>query len=89
MLRMSNGTKASDLSLPTESLGAYISQAQTCFRKLSLLIHDSFYTPHSRNMSQFITEVKLLYQKYIEWYSTLPDDLRLGIHFAPSIIFMQ
>ncbi|KAH7391634.1 hypothetical protein BKA64DRAFT_110670 [Cadophora sp. MPI-SDFR-AT-0126] len=88
-LRMSIGTRAGDLSPPEESFGVCISEAQTCFRKLSLIIHDSFYTLHSRHTNQYTTEVKLLYQKYIEWYSTLSDDLRLGLHFAPSIIFMH
>jgi hypothetical protein len=59
------------------------------FCKLSEIVHETMfvlYKPESRLTSRTILAV---YTKYLDWYNSLPDILRLGKNFTPTVLFTQ
>lgn len=58
-----------------------------CFCELTELVHETLYilyTPGRRLMSRDIVK---LYTKYLGWYDNIPEVLRLGHNFVPSVLF--
>ena len=60
-----------------------------CFCELSRLVHQSLYMLHSPDRP--ITSKRLLdiYTRYLTWYDTIPEVLRLGHNFTPAVLFIQ
>jgi hypothetical protein len=60
-----------------------------CFCELSELVHRSLYILHTPGRP--VTSQKLLsiYTEYLSWYDRVPDVLRLGHNFTPSVLFAQ
>lgn len=59
------------------------------FCQLSGLAHQSVYLIH--DPSKQLTAKTLLhhYTKYLLWYDSLPEALRLGQNFTPHVLFAQ
>lgn len=60
-----------------------------CFCELSEIVHQAlylFYTP-----GVYVTRKSLInvYTKYLRWYDSIPEALRLGRNFTPSVLFAQ
>jgi hypothetical protein len=59
------------------------------FCQISEIVHGvmfDLYQPESPLTSRTILAV---YTKYLDWYSRLPDPLRLGHNFTPTVLFTQ
>ncbi|KAI9813046.1 MAG: hypothetical protein M1827_004266 [Pycnora praestabilis] len=57
------------------------------FCELSEIVNDAlymFYTPGGRLTSE---KILATYRIHLEWYGSLPDELRLGQNFTPSVLF--
>jgi hypothetical protein len=60
-----------------------------CFAELSELVHQSLYALYSPGRTLTSSEVISVYFRYINWYSSLPEALRLGRNFTPAVLFCQ
>ncbi|KLU90481.1 hypothetical protein MAPG_10335 [Magnaporthiopsis poae ATCC 64411] len=58
-----------------------------CFCELSELVHQSLYALHSPGKPLAARELLALYTKYLHWYANIPEVLRLGANFTPSVLF--
>ncbi|KAL8383507.1 hypothetical protein RB595_010624 [Gaeumannomyces hyphopodioides] len=58
-----------------------------CFCELSELVHQSLYALHSPGRPLAARELLALYTSYLHWYANIPEVLRLGANFTPSVLF--
>ncbi|KAL8407394.1 hypothetical protein RB594_006289 [Gaeumannomyces avenae] len=58
-----------------------------CFCELSELLHQSLYALHSPGKPLAARELLALYTSYLHWYANIPEVLRLGANFTPSVLF--
>ncbi|EJT79914.1 hypothetical protein GGTG_04996 [Gaeumannomyces tritici R3-111a-1] len=58
-----------------------------CFCELSELVHQSLYALHSPGKPLAARELLALYTSYLHWYANIPEVLRLGANFTPSVLF--
>ncbi|KAG0645856.1 Nitrogen assimilation transcription factor nirA, partial [Hyphodiscus hymeniophilus] len=57
------------------------------FCELSEIIHLTLYTLYTPGSSVTSKALLDVYGQYIKWYDTIPDALRLGHNFTPSVLF--
>jgi hypothetical protein len=60
-----------------------------CFCELSELVHQSLYTLYVPGSRLTSNDVVAIYTRYLNWYSSLPEALRLGHNFTPAVLFAQ
>lgn len=60
-----------------------------CFCELSELVHHSLYILHTPGKPVTGQKLQTIYTDYINWYDRVPDVLRLGTNFTPSVLFAQ
>ena len=60
-----------------------------CFCELSELVHQSLYTLYAPGSRLTSNELVASYTRYLNWYSSLPEALRLGHNFTPAVLFAQ
>ncbi|OAA63523.1 c6 zinc finger domain containing protein [Niveomyces insectorum RCEF 264] len=58
-----------------------------CFCELSELVHDSLYILHSPGWPLTSRDILSIYTRYLHWYGTIPEVLRLGQTFTPAVLF--
>ena len=81
-----------DEGMPTERNWTQPSNIRSVYKsfcELSEVVHDTLFTlykPEGRLTSQKILDC---YTRFLNWYSSLPDVLRLGQNFTPSVLFTQ
>lgn len=73
-----------DLRQPSHVRGVYKSLC-----KLSTLIHSTLCIVHSDADSVSSRDVVDIYTRMLDWYSSLPEVLRLGDNSTPSVLFVQ
>jgi hypothetical protein len=59
------------------------------FSELSEIINGGEYHHDSREHELDSHHLLAVYHKLLEWYDALPDQLRLGINFTPTVLFTQ
>ncbi|RDW56823.1 hypothetical protein BP5796_12890 [Coleophoma crateriformis] len=57
------------------------------FCELAEIVHDTLYTLYSPGHEVSSGALLGLYNRYIHWYDTIPEDLRLGHNFTPAVLF--
>ncbi len=57
------------------------------FCELSEIIHRTLYSLYTPGCSVTSKTLLDIYSQYILWYDTVPDTLRLGHNFTPSVLF--
>jgi hypothetical protein len=60
-----------------------------CFCELSELVHRSLYILYAPDQAVTGPKLQKIYSDYINWYGQIPDVLRLGTNFTPSVLFAQ
>lgn len=60
-----------------------------CFCDLSELVHRALYTLYSPGRSVTVSEIIAIYYRYLNWYNSLDEVLRLGTNFTPAVLFAQ
>jgi hypothetical protein len=60
-----------------------------CFCELAELIHQSLYTLYVPGRRLTMSELLGVYTRFLNWYSSLPEALRLGRNFTPAVLFAQ
>ena len=60
-----------------------------CFCELSELVHQSLYVLHSPGRPLTSRDLLKIYTQYLNWYDSIPEVLRLGHNFTPSVLFTQ
>lgn len=60
-----------------------------CFCELSELVHRSLYILYSPGSPVTGQKLQNIYTDYLNWYDRVPDVLRLGHNFTPSVLFAQ
>jgi hypothetical protein len=60
-----------------------------CFCELAELVHQSLYVLYAPGRRLTLSELLTVYTRYLNWYSSLPEALRLGHNFTPSVLFAQ
>lgn len=60
-----------------------------CFCELSELVHQSLYILHSPGRPLNSRDLLNIYTQYLNWYDRIPEVLRLGHNFTPSVLFTQ
>ncbi|KIH87367.1 c6 zinc finger domain containing protein [Sporothrix brasiliensis 5110] len=58
-----------------------------CFCELSELVHQSLYILHSPGRPLTSRDLLHIYTKYLNWYDSIPEVLRLGHNFTPAVLF--
>ncbi|KAB5546853.1 fungal-specific transcription factor domain-containing protein [Coniochaeta sp. 2T2.1] len=58
-----------------------------CFCELSELVHRSLYIMHTPGKPVTAQKLQRIYTDYLSWYDSVPDVLRLGHNFTPSVLF--
>lgn len=58
-----------------------------CFCELSELVHKSLYVLHSPGRPLTSRDLLNIYTQYLNWYDRIPEVLRLGHNFTPSVLF--
>ncbi|EPE05522.1 nitrogen assimilation transcription factor nira [Ophiostoma piceae UAMH 11346] len=58
-----------------------------CFCELSELVHQSLYILHSPGRPLTSRDLLHMYTKYLNWYDSIPEVLRLGHNFTPAVLF--
>ncbi|OIW30481.1 hypothetical protein CONLIGDRAFT_574758 [Coniochaeta ligniaria NRRL 30616] len=58
-----------------------------CFCELSELVHRSLYILHTPGRPVTSQKLQNIYTEYLSWYDRVPDVLRLGHNFTPSVLF--
>lgn len=66
-----------------------IRKVYTSFSELSEIIHQSLSVIHSKGKFPKGEKVLAVYKRYLEWYESLPDQLRLGHNSTPFVLFTQ
>jgi hypothetical protein len=61
----------------------------TSFCELSEVVHDTMFELYQPQGQLSSRTILLAYTKYLDWYSSLPDALRLGQNFTPTVLFTQ
>jgi hypothetical protein len=56
---------------------------------LSTIIHSTLYVTHAYTDSISSRDILAQYTRMLDWYSTLPEMLRLGENSTPSVLFVQ
>jgi hypothetical protein len=59
------------------------------FSELSEIINQGEHHHYSDTQQSESHNLLSLYRKLLEWYDALPDQLRLGINFTPTVLFTQ
>lgn len=59
------------------------------FSELSEIINRGFHQLYPRSHQSESHHLLSAYHKLLEWYDALPDQLRLGINFTPTVLFTQ
>ena len=59
------------------------------FCEVSELVHQTLYTLYAAGQSLTSNEILAVYTRYLNWYSSLPEALRLGHNFTPAVLFAQ
>lgn len=59
------------------------------FCELSEIVHSVLYTLYSPGSEIDSRTLIDLYNKYIQWYDTIPETLRFGHNYTPSVLFAQ
>lgn len=59
------------------------------FSELSELINRGEYRHYSQTQQPESQSLLSVYRELLEWYDALPDQLRLGINFTPTVLFTQ
>lgn len=59
------------------------------FCELSEIVHIVLYTLYSPSSEVNSRTLIAMYNQYIQWYDTIPESLRLGHNFTPSVLFAQ
>jgi hypothetical protein len=67
---------------PSNEGGVFI-----CFCELGELIHDTLYFLHSPVTALTKNMLLSIYTRYLNWYSSIPEGLRLGRNSTPAILF--
>jgi len=60
-----------------------------CFSELSEIINEGAFQVYARSQQLESHSLLSTYQKLLEWYEALPDQLRLGRNFTPTVLFTQ
>ncbi|KAI9743817.1 MAG: hypothetical protein M1818_002551 [Claussenomyces sp. TS43310] len=60
-----------------------------CFADLSESVQRSLYTLYTPDRILNSNEVLSAYFRYLNWYSSLPESLRLGHNFTPAVLFVH
>ncbi len=60
-----------------------------CFCELAELVHQSLYVLYVPGRNLTSSELLTVYTRYLNWYSSLPESLRLGHNFTPAVLFAQ
>lgn len=82
----------SDSGIPSTKASSQPSNVRSvfrCFAELSELVHQSLYTLHTPGHVLNSNEIVSVYFRYLNWYSSLPEALRLGHNFTPAVLFAQ
>ncbi|KAL5906793.1 hypothetical protein ACKVV1_011197 [Pyricularia oryzae] len=58
-----------------------------CFCELSELVHQSLYILHSPGRPLTARDLLGIYTEFLNWYANIPEVLRLGANFTPSVLF--
>ncbi|KAJ6438335.1 amino-acid permease inda1 [Purpureocillium lavendulum] len=58
-----------------------------CFCELSDVVHEALYLLYSPGEPLAASSISSIYAKYLQWYEELPEVLRLGRNFTPSVLF--
>lgn len=64
-------------------------QVFTAFSDLSALIHETILLLYSKEQLLNSQRLIAVYLQYLQWYSDLPDCLRLGANSTPVVLFAQ
>ncbi|PBP21844.1 fungal specific transcription factor domain-containing protein [Diplocarpon rosae] len=59
------------------------------FCELSEIVHQSLYLLYTPGKPVTSRNLNKIYTAYIRWYAAIPDTLRLGTNFTPSVLFAQ
>jgi hypothetical protein len=59
------------------------------FCELSEKVHNALYTLYSPDSEVTGRALIALYNEYIQWYDTIPENLRLGHNYTPAVLFAQ
>jgi hypothetical protein len=78
------GTISRDYHQPNNVRAVY-----RVFSELSEIINRGAYHHYSRNSQPETYQLLSVYHKLLEWYDALPDQLRLGTNFTPTVLFTQ
>jgi hypothetical protein len=73
----------------TASQPSNIRAVYKSFSELSELVHDSLVIVHSKDSFPQSTSVLAVYKRYLEWYESMPVQLRLGLNSTPTVLFTQ
>ncbi|PBP26673.1 fungal specific transcription factor domain-containing protein [Diplocarpon rosae] len=57
------------------------------FCELSEIVHKSLYLLYTPGKPVTSRNLNKIYTAYIRWYAAIPDTLRLGTNFTPSVLF--
>lgn len=60
-----------------------------CFCELSELVHQALYILHSPGRPLTARDLLGIYTEFLNWYANIPEVLRLGANFTPSVLFAQ
>jgi hypothetical protein len=60
-----------------------------CFCELTELVHETMYVLYTPGRCLMGRDIVKLYTKYLGWYDNIPEVLRLGHNFTPSVLFAQ
>jgi hypothetical protein len=60
-----------------------------CFCELAELVHQCLYTLYTPGRRLTTSELMSIYTRFLNWYDSLPEALRLGHNFTPSVLFAQ
>lgn len=60
-----------------------------CFADLAEVVHRAIYTVYTPGRTVTSAEVVAAYYRYLKWYNSLTEVLRLGTNFTPAVLFAQ
>ncbi|EXK25618.1 hypothetical protein FOMG_17719 [Fusarium oxysporum f. sp. melonis 26406] len=60
-----------------------------CFCELSELVHQSLYLVHSPRKPLIARVLLRIFTDYLNWYDGVPNLLRLGHNFTPTVLFVH
>lgn len=53
------------------------------------MLHETLYVLHSPVQILTAKVILAMYTRYLDWYSQMPEVLRLGRNSTPSVLFTQ